>query len=100
MCFSDEPALPGARSTQELERTSSLAWGTYGRGHVLLISLEGIQPIRYFQQCGCPQLGATGDETPIVLHPKAEECLITHLLEAPDRPRWERREEQSNPSFV
>lgn len=50
--------------------------------------------MRHFQQCGCPQLGATGDETPVVLHPEAEEGLITHLLEGEPDPGGEREAEE------
>ena len=61
------PTSPGAR--------------TYRRSHVLLISLEGAQPVGDLQQRGRPQLGAAGDEAPIVFHPEAEEGFVTDLLE-------------------
>lgn len=74
------PLGQGARSEQELVRTSPRA-RTYRGNHVLLVPLQGAQPIRDLQQRGCPQLGATGNETSIVLYPEAEEGLVTHLLE-------------------
>ena len=61
------PASPGAR--------------TYRGSRVLLISLEGAQPVGDLQQRGRPQLGAAGDEAPVVLHPEAEEGFVTDLLE-------------------
>lgn len=69
-------SAPGARSAR----------GTYRGSCVLLVPLECAQPIGDFQQRGGAQLGTAGDETPVVLHPEAEEGLVTHLLEGPDRP--------------
>ena len=36
---------------------------------------------RSLGQRQCPQLGAAGDEAPIVFHPEAEEGFVTDLLE-------------------
>lgn len=71
-----------------------LALATHRRCYVLLIPLQRAEPMRHFQQCGCPQLGATGDETPVVLHPEAEEGLVTHLLEGEPDPGGEREAEE------
>ena len=70
------PASPGAH--------------TYRGSRVLLISLEGAQPVGDLQQRGRPQLGAAGNEAPIVLHSEAEEGFVTDLLEGqadPGEPR-------------
>lgn len=54
--------------------------GAYGGSDVLLVPLQGAQAVGDLQQCGRPQLGATGNEAAAVLHPEAEEGLVAHLL--------------------
>lgn len=60
--------------------------GTHGRSYVLLIPLQSGETAGDLQQSGRPELGATRDETPVVLNPEAEEWVITHLLKEPAEP--------------
>ena len=85
--FSDRPAWPGGQARTGASVPALPGAHTYRGSRVLLVSLEGAQPVRDLQQRGGPQLGAAGDEAPVVLHPEAEEGFVTDLSEGQAEPR-------------
>lgn len=73
--------------------------GTHRRSYVFLVPLQSGETAGDLQQSGRSKLGATGDETPGVLNPEAEERVITHLLKEPTEPGrvWEENQSHTYP---